>query len=105
MPAEDQPIAQTPEWREAIETLVLLMAPSTPYVAEELWERLGMPYSVHHQEWPKHDEVLIKQETVELVPQRQYRRSGAGKDGNMLPAQAGRPHHRQPDDDVDDAGA
>ena len=25
------------------------MAPSTPYVAEELWERLGMPYSVHHQ--------------------------------------------------------
>ena len=38
----------TPEWREAIETLVLLMAPSTPYVAEELWERLGKPYSVHH---------------------------------------------------------
>ncbi len=28
------------------------MAPSTPYVAEELWERLGGAYSVHTQTWP-----------------------------------------------------
>jgi leucyl-tRNA synthetase len=66
---KDKPIARTPEWREAIETLVLLMAPSTPYVAEELWERLGMPYSVHLQEWPSFDEELIREETVELVVQ------------------------------------
>ena len=68
-PLKDQPIAATPEWSESIETLVLLMAPSTPYVAEELWERLGLPYSVHHQSWPVPDEQLIKQETVELVVQ------------------------------------
>jgi leucyl-tRNA synthetase len=42
-PLKDQPIAHTPEWREAIEALVLLMARSTPYVAVELCERLGKP--------------------------------------------------------------
>jgi leucyl-tRNA synthetase len=68
-PLKDEPIARTEEWREAIETLVLLMAPSTPYVAEELWERLGMPYSVHLQEWPAYDESLLREETVELVVQ------------------------------------
>ena len=36
------------------------MAPSTPYVAEELWERLGMPYSVHHQAWPSYDPALTQ---------------------------------------------
>jgi len=68
-PLKELPIAATPEWREAIETLVLLMAPSTPYVAEELWERLGMPYSVHRQDWPPFDEELIRDETVEVVVQ------------------------------------
>ena len=43
---------------EALETLVLLMAPSTPYVAEELWERLGMPTPSHHQAWPGYDPGL-----------------------------------------------
>jgi len=69
LPLKDQPVASTPEWRNAIETLVLLMAPSTPYVAEELWERLGMGYSVHVQEWPTFDEALTRHETVEVVVQ------------------------------------
>jgi leucyl-tRNA synthetase len=45
------------------------MAPSTPYVAEELWERLGMPYSVHRQEWPAFDPSLIVEAMVEVVVQ------------------------------------
>jgi leucyl-tRNA synthetase len=69
MKLKDCPIAQTVEWRNAVETLVLLMAPSTPYVAEELWERLGKPYSVHKQSWPVFDESLAKQETAEIVVQ------------------------------------
>ena len=68
-PKKELSIAKTVEWREALETIVLLMAPSTPYVAEELWERLGMPYSVHHQPWPVFDDELIKVEAVELVVQ------------------------------------
>ena len=62
-------LVHTPEWREALETLVLLMAPSTPYVAEELWERLGMPYSVHHQSWPTYDPALTQDDAVEVVVQ------------------------------------
>jgi leucyl-tRNA synthetase len=69
MKLKDGPIAQTVEWREAVEALVLMMAPSTPYVAEELWERLGKPYSVHQQTWPTFDESLAKQEVAEIVVQ------------------------------------
>ena len=69
MKLKDLPVAQSSEWREAVEALVLLMAPSTPYVAEELWERLGKPYSVHLQSWPPFDESLAKQETAEIVVQ------------------------------------
>jgi len=63
------PVAQAPEWRDALRTLVLLMAPSTPYVAEELWERLGEPFSVHTQQWPVYDEAMTREDVVELVVQ------------------------------------
>jgi leucyl-tRNA synthetase len=69
MRRKEEPIARTPAWREAVETLVLLMAPSTPYVAEELWERLGKPYSVHQQRWPIADPALTAATTVEVVVQ------------------------------------
>ena len=65
----DDPIAKTGAWREAVETLVLLMAPMTPYVAEEMWERLGKPYSVHQQPWPSFDPDVVKADEVELVVQ------------------------------------
>jgi leucyl-tRNA synthetase len=74
-------IVRTPEWREAIETLVLLMAPSTPYVAEELWERLGNPYSVHRQAWPEYDPALTVANEVEVVVQV----NGKLRDRLMLP--------------------
>jgi leucyl-tRNA synthetase len=62
-------VVGTPAWQEAMETLVLLMAPSTPYVAEELWERLGNSYSVHHRSWPVADPELIRNDEVEIVVQ------------------------------------
>jgi leucyl-tRNA synthetase len=31
---------------------VRLLAPFAPHLAEELWHRLGEPYSVHTQRWP-----------------------------------------------------
>ncbi len=55
--------------REAAETLVLLIAPFAPHLAEELWERLGEPYSVHQQPWPQWDEAWIAEETITLVVQ------------------------------------
>jgi leucyl-tRNA synthetase len=69
MKLRETPLVHTPEWREVLETLVLLMAPSTPYIAEELWERLGMPYSVHHQSWPDFDPALTRADEVEIVVQ------------------------------------
>ncbi|MDP8909282.1 MAG: class I tRNA ligase family protein, partial [Chloroflexota bacterium] len=63
------PIARTTAWRETAETLTLLMAPSTPYVAEELWSRLGKPFSVHQQPWPAYDETLTVEEVDEVVVQ------------------------------------
>ena len=56
-------------WQEAIDTLLLLMAPSAPHFAEELWARLGKPYSIHQQPWPKWDEDLAREEEITLVVQ------------------------------------
>jgi leucyl-tRNA synthetase len=62
-------VSETPAWRDAMETLTLLMAPSTPYVAEEMWARLGNEFSVHLQPWPTYDESLVTVATVEVPVQ------------------------------------
>ncbi|CAA9569915.1 MAG: Leucyl-tRNA synthetase [uncultured Thermomicrobiales bacterium] len=82
MRLKDGPVARTAAWREAVETLVLLMAPSTPYLAEELWERLGKPYSVHKQAWPSFDAALVVEDLVEVVVQV----NGKVRDRLALPA-------------------
>ena len=56
-------------WHDAIETLILLIAPSAPHIAEELWQRTGHDYSVHNQSWPTWDEALAASETYTLVVQ------------------------------------
>jgi leucyl-tRNA synthetase len=56
-------------WTEAIETLMLMLAPSAPYIAEEMWTRSGRPYSIHRQAWPAWDEALASSETFTLVVQ------------------------------------
>jgi leucyl-tRNA synthetase len=66
---KDSETVHTPAWREAIETLVLLLAPGAPHIAEELWQRLGKPYSVHQQSWPAFDRERAAEEMVELVVQ------------------------------------
>jgi leucyl-tRNA synthetase len=57
------------EWAEAMRTLVLMLAPLTPHIAEELWARLGQPYSVHQQPWPAWDPAAVREETVTVVLQ------------------------------------
>jgi leucyl-tRNA synthetase len=56
-------------WDEATDTLLLLLAPTTPHLAEELWQQRGHDYSIHNQSWPKWDEELAKDEEVVLVVQ------------------------------------
>ena len=58
-----------PAWQAAVINLVLLLAPSTPHLAEELWHQIGREYSVHNQSWPQWDEELAQDEEVTLVVQ------------------------------------
>ncbi|MBK8700478.1 MAG: class I tRNA ligase family protein [Saprospiraceae bacterium] len=50
--------------REVIEGLVGLLAPFAPFIAEELWSRLGKTGSVHHSLFPVCDESLLVEDTV-----------------------------------------
>jgi leucyl-tRNA synthetase len=56
-------------WREAVDTLLLLLAPTTPHLAEELWVRTGHEYSIHNQRFPVWEESLAAEEEVTLVIQ------------------------------------
>jgi leucyl-tRNA synthetase len=59
----------TPEWDEAVDIYIRMMAPVTPHIAEELWVRSGKPYSVHTQDWPEVDEAAAAEEMITLVVQ------------------------------------
>ena len=56
-------------WRGAIDTLLLLLAPTAPHLAEELWQRTGHEYSIHNQSWPQWDEALAREDEITLVIQ------------------------------------
>jgi len=62
-------LAGTPAFRDSVDTLLLLLAPVTPHLAEELWARLGKPYSVHQQRWPTFDPAALAQSQITLVVQ------------------------------------
>jgi leucyl-tRNA synthetase len=66
---KDTELVKTTTWREAVETLVLLLAPSAPHISEEMWEMLGREYSVHTQPWPAWDEALTIDDQIEIVIQ------------------------------------
>ncbi len=63
------PSGRGPVWEEAIRALLLMLAPFVPHIAEELWARIGGPYSIHQQAWPRYDPELARAETVTLVIQ------------------------------------
>jgi len=56
-------------WKEAIKNLLIMIAPSAPHMAEELWVELGYPYSIHNHRWPGWDKELAADEEVTLVVQ------------------------------------
>lgn len=54
---------------EAVDTLVLLLAPFIPHVTEELWQDLGYGESVHKQKWPVVDEAALVADEVTVIVQ------------------------------------
>jgi leucyl-tRNA synthetase len=67
--ARDAGLTATPAWAEAIETLLLLIAPVAPHIAEELWARTGRGFSIHQQRWPVADVELAAEDEIEVVLQ------------------------------------
>ena len=62
-------IPDSPVYAEGIRTLVLLLAPFAPHIAEELWQALGGTDSVHRQSWPSYDPAALVADTVTIVVQ------------------------------------
>jgi len=62
--AKEQPLP-----REAAETLLMLLSPFAPHLAEELWRRLGHQRSIAFEPWPVADPRLLVAETITLAVQ------------------------------------
>jgi leucyl-tRNA synthetase len=56
-------------WEAAIRALLLMLAPSAPHIAEELWARRRLPYSIHQQSWPEYDPELAADEVITIAVQ------------------------------------
>ncbi|WP_027417701.1 leucine--tRNA ligase [Aneurinibacillus terranovensis] len=54
---------------EAIEKVIVLLAPFAPHITEEMWRMIGRQDSVHLQEWPAFDEAALVRDEVEIVVQ------------------------------------
>ena len=51
--------------KQSYETFIKTLAPYTPFIAEELWERVGNTYSIHQSSWP---ESIKREQSVTQVP-------------------------------------
>jgi leucyl-tRNA synthetase len=80
--AKDAGLAGSEVFMDAVEYLLLLMAPGMPHIAEELWSRIGKPYSIHQQPWPVFDPEIAKEEEITLVLQV----NGKVRDRVLVPA-------------------
>jgi leucyl-tRNA synthetase len=67
--AREAGLAGVDSFEQAVEVLLLMMAPPTPHIAEELWARSGKPYSIHNQPWPEFDPELAQEDEITLVIQ------------------------------------
>jgi leucyl-tRNA synthetase len=54
---------------DTVMDVLKLMAPFAPHLAEELWEKMGGPYSIFDQKWPQWDEKALVRDEVEIVVQ------------------------------------
>jgi len=55
--------------KEAVEAVLVLLAPFAPHLTEELWAELGHSGSIHDLPWPAVDEEALRQEEITVVLQ------------------------------------
>ncbi len=65
----DQEELDLPVLKEAVNTMLLLLSPFSPHIAEELWQYCGNQDSVYHQAWPKWNADSLVQDEVEIAVQ------------------------------------
>lgn len=82
----DAPFKASPIYAEGIETLMLLLAPFSPHIAEELWQLTGNSGSVHTQTWPQVDKSALVADEITLVIQVMGKKRGT----LVVPAQSDR---------------
>jgi leucyl-tRNA synthetase len=70
--------------RDQLDRFARVLAPFAPHMGEELWHRLGHEGSVAHAPWPAHDDVMLRDDEVEIVVQI----SGKVRAKIMVPADA-----------------
>ncbi len=55
--------------KEAIEVVVVILAPFAPHLGEELWAMIGKEASIFDIGWPDYDESAIQLDEVEIIVQ------------------------------------
>ncbi len=66
---KEGPAINENQFRDAIQKLLLVMAPFTPHLCEEMWQQLGMKDSIHKMPWPSFDPAALVKDSVEIVVQ------------------------------------
>lgn len=54
---------------ELVQKLLLLLAPFTPHITEELWHEVGFEGSIHQQDWPVYEEAALVIDEIEIAIQ------------------------------------
>ena len=67
--AKETSVVNSGAWNQAIRSLILMLAPIFPHIAEELWHRQGNTSSVHLQRWPEADADKARVDAVTVVVQ------------------------------------
>jgi leucyl-tRNA synthetase len=55
--------------KRMLDVIILMLAPMTPHIAEELWEMLGNSGGILRAKWPRYREDLTREEQVEIIIQ------------------------------------
>ena len=82
--AKEAGAAGSPAWNEAVDLYLRMLAPVCPHIAEELWQAIGKPYSIHTQPWPKVDLAATPEDEITIPAQV----NGKLRDRLVFPADA-----------------
>ena len=55
--------------KEAVETVVILLAPLVPHIGEEMWMMLGKKNSIFRHSWPSYDKSAIVEKVISVAIQ------------------------------------